>query len=69
MSLPGLGLGVPLAFIAVAWLRGDYLSPDVSATLVTFAVVVGLVLLLLAASLGPAREARRTQPAALLREE
>ena len=36
---------------------------------VTLAVVLSLALLLGAASLGPARQARRTQPAPLLREE
>jgi hypothetical protein len=33
------------------------------------AVVAGLLLLLAAAGFGPARQARRTQPAPLLRED
>jgi len=37
--------------------------------MVTLAVVAGLIALLLAASLGPARQARAMQPAPLLREE
>jgi putative ABC transport system permease protein len=69
LGVPGLVLGVPLAFIAVAWLRDDYVSRDVSAAVVTLAVMLGLIGLLLAASLGPARLARRTQPAPLLRED
>jgi len=69
LGLPGLVIGALLAFIAVAWLRDDFVSRDISPFAVTLAVVVGLVLLLAAASLGPARQARRTQPAPLLREE
>lgn len=69
LGLPGLVLATLLAFIAVAWLRDDYVSPDVSPTLVTFAVVAGLVLLIAIASLGPARQAMRMQPAPLLRED
>jgi ABC-type antimicrobial peptide transport system permease subunit len=69
LSLPGLVLGGLLAFIVVVVLRDDYLSREISPAAVTIAVVAGLVLLLLAASLGPARQARRTQPAPLLRED
>ena len=69
MSLPGLVLGGMLAFIAVAWLRSDFLGDEVSPAIVTVTVVAGLALLLLAATLGPAGEARRTQPAPLLRED
>lgn len=69
LSLPGLVLGAMLAFILVAWLRDDFISRDISPGAVTVAVVFGLTLLLLAASLGPARQARRTQPAPLLKEE
>lgn len=69
LGIPGLVLGTPLAFIVAAWLRGDYVSREVSPAIVTLAVVLGLVGLLLLASLGPARFARRTQPAPLLRED
>lgn len=69
LGVPGLALGAPLAFILVAWLRDDYVTRDVSPFLVTVAVVAGMVLLLLVASMGPARLARRTQPAPLLRED
>ena len=69
LGLPGLVLGAALAFIAVAWLRDDFVSREISPTYVTLAVVVGLVLLLAAAGLGPARQARQTQPAPLLRED
>jgi ABC-type antimicrobial peptide transport system permease subunit len=69
LSLPGLVIGAFLAFIIVAWLRDDFISRDISPGIVTLSVTVGLVLLLLAASLGPARQARRTRPAPLLREE
>jgi ABC-type antimicrobial peptide transport system permease subunit len=69
LSLPGLVIGTLGAFALVAWLRGDFVSRAISPAVVTLAVVAGLILLLLAASLGPARQARRTQPAPLLREE
>ena len=69
LGLPGLVLGSMLAFITVAWLRDDFVSRDVSAFAVTTVVAAGLVLLLAAASFGPARQAMRTQPAPLLREE
>jgi ABC-type antimicrobial peptide transport system permease subunit len=69
LGIPGLVLGTPLAFIVVAWLRGDYVSRTVSPWVVTLSVVLGLLGLLLLASLGPARFARRTQPAPLLRED
>jgi hypothetical protein len=69
LCLPGLVFGALLAFIAVVWLRGDYISPRISPGLVTLGVAAGLLSLLAAASLGPAREARRTQPAPLLRED
>lgn len=69
LSLPGLALGAVLAFIAVAWLRGDYVSARVSPGFVVLWVTVGLLLLLSVASAGPAHEARRTQPARLLRED
>jgi predicted permease len=69
MSVPGLVLGALLALAIAAWLRDDFVSRDISALAVTLAVLLGLGLLLLAASLGPARLARRTQPAPLLRED
>jgi ABC-type antimicrobial peptide transport system permease subunit len=69
LSLPGVVVGGLLAFIVSAWLRDDFVSRDISAGVVTVAVVSGLAILLLVASLGPARQARRTSPAPLLREE
>ncbi len=69
LGLPGLVLGGLLAFIVAAWLRDDYVPRDIPPALVASLVIAGLVALLLAASLGPARSAKRTQPAILLREE
>jgi ABC-type antimicrobial peptide transport system permease subunit len=69
IGLPGLVLGLPCAFILVVWLRDDYVSRAVPPFAVTVIVAMGLIALLLAASLGPARLARRTQPAPLLRED
>jgi hypothetical protein len=69
LGLPGIVLGLPLAFIAVAWLRDDYVSREISALLVSIVAALVLVGMLLAASIGPARQARRTEPAPLLRED
>ena len=69
ISLPGVALGGLLAFIVAAYLRGDYVSPEVSSGVVTLLVIAGLASIVLVASIGPAREARRTQPAPLLRED
>jgi len=69
LSLPGLVVGALCAFILVSWLRDAYVSRDISSGVVTLGVAAGLTALLLAASLGPATQARRTQPAPLLREE
>src|SRR5690606_29227507 len=69
LGLPGLVLGTLLALIAVAWLRDEYLSRDVSPLIVTGGAAVAIALLLLAANSGPARQARRTEPAPLLRED
>ena len=69
LGLPGLVLGAPLAFVAVAWLRDHFLSRQISPAAVTLGVALGLTLLLLAASLGPARVARRANPALALRDD
>jgi hypothetical protein len=69
LGLPGIVLGALGGFIVAAWLRGDFVSREVLPAMVTLAVVAGLIVLLLAASLGPARQARAMQPAPLLREE
>jgi hypothetical protein len=69
MSLPGLALGGMLGFIVAASLRDDFVSRDISPSLVTGYVVIALAALLLLATIGPALTASRTQPAPLLREE
>jgi ABC-type antimicrobial peptide transport system permease subunit len=69
LGLPGLVHGLPLAFIAVAWLRDDYVSPDISPLLVSLVAAALIAGMLVAASLGPAAQARRTEPAPLLRED
>jgi hypothetical protein len=69
LGLPGVIVGGLLAFIAVGFLRDDIVSRDVSPGAVTAGVIVGLVVLILIASFGPAREAARMQPAPLLRAD
>jgi predicted permease len=68
-GLPGLIVGVPLAFALVVWLRRDFVAADVSPMLVATMVLAAVLALLLGATSGPAREARATDPARLLREE
>jgi hypothetical protein len=69
LGLPGIAVGSFLAFIVVAFLRDDIVSRDISPGIVTMSVVAALVLLILSASVGPSRQAGRTQPAPLLRED
>jgi len=69
LGLPGLAVGAILAFTTVAWLRDGFVSREVSPGIVATWVAAGLILLLLVASLSPAHEAKRTQPAPLLRED
>jgi ABC-type antimicrobial peptide transport system permease subunit len=68
-GLPGLALASVLAFIVVAWMRGDFVSGGVSPAGIAAIVTVGVIGLLLAATFGPARQAGRTEPAPLLKEE
>lgn len=69
MGLPGLVLGGSLAFIVVAYLRDNFVAREISPGIVTACALSGLAVLLMAASVGPAREARRTRVAPLLRED
>lgn len=69
MGLPGLVLGTVLAFISVAWLRDGFVSRSVSPAGVAVLVAIGIAALVIGATLGPARQARNTEPAPLLREE
>jgi ABC-type lipoprotein release transport system permease subunit len=69
LGLPGLVVGTLVAFATVAWLRDNYIPREMSALAIAALVAAALVLLLLAASFGPARYARRTQPAPLLRDD
>jgi predicted permease len=68
LALPGLIFGAMLAFIVVAWLRDGFLAQAVSPIGVTTMVVLTIVVLVFAASVGPARQARKTAPAELLRQ-
>jgi ABC-type antimicrobial peptide transport system permease subunit len=68
-SLPGLIAAVLLAFIVVAWLRDNFTSREIPPISVAVIVAIGLTTLLLAANVGPARHAKRAQPAFLLRED
>jgi putative ABC transport system permease protein len=69
LGASGLVLGALLAFITVAWLRGDFVSLSVSPLAISALVVLAIAALLIVASLGPARQVRRTPPAPLLRQE
>jgi ABC-type antimicrobial peptide transport system permease subunit len=69
LGLPGLIFGGVLALLVVAWLRDGFLVSAVSPASVSAMSVVMIIALVLAASLGPALQARKTAPAALLRED
>jgi len=73
LGLPGLVLSLPLAFILVSWLdKQDYIRDEysvVTVSAIVLVVAVGLLNLMAIASVGPSMQARRTQPAPLLREE
>lgn len=68
-GLPGLVVGAVLGFIVVAWLREDFVSRESSPSAIALIVTAGVAALLLAATWGPARQASRTEPAPLLKEE
>lgn len=70
LGLPGLVLGTLLAFVGIAWLQDHgFIGPAVSVWVISLLVACGTAALLLLASLGPARQARRMTPANVLREE
>jgi predicted permease len=69
LAAPGFMLGLPLGFLLVLRLRSSLAPSNVSPYAIELAVAVGIVALVLAASLRPARLARRTQADLLLREE
>jgi hypothetical protein len=50
-------------------MHDDFVSDAVSSGVVTALTAVGVAVLVLLATLGPAREARRTESAPLLKEE
>ena len=69
LGLPGLLFGSLFAWIAVAWLRDDFVTASVPAFGVAAVVALTLLALVIAASLGPSRLVRNTAPAPLLRED
>jgi ABC-type antimicrobial peptide transport system permease subunit len=69
LGLPGLVFGSVLALLAVAWLHGGFLTAAVSPVGVSALVALLIFALVLAASFGPAQQARKTAPATLLRED
>ena len=69
LALPGLILGSVLAVIAVALLRDGFLARAVSPLGVSAMAAFMVLALVLAASFGPALQARKTAPAMLLRQD
>jgi hypothetical protein len=69
LGAPGIALGGLLAFIAVAWLRGGFVSNTVNPIAVTAAVITVLAALLLGASVGPMHRARHTELGSLLKQD
>ena len=69
LALPGLVVGTLLGYIAAVWLQRNYLSSELSASLATAWLVIGLVLVLLISTVGPARQAMLPQVTDHLRED
>lgn len=68
-GLPGLVFGSLFGLILVAWLSEDLISRSVSAPAIAAITALGLAVLMLIASLQPARRAGRLTPGALLRQD
>jgi hypothetical protein len=68
-SLPGLILGVLLAYISVAVLRNSLLTEEVAPLGVVALVTIAIVAIVLFATFGPARQAGATVPAPLLKAD
>ena len=58
-----------LAVVTVSLLRDDFFTPSISPLLVTGTTALAMIVLLVTALISPVRQARRTQPAPLLRED
>lgn len=69
LGLPGLAVGGLLGLIGTTWLVDHYLTESVSPTLVALSVALGLLAILLLASLQPALAAARLKPGRVLKEE
>ena len=69
LAVPGLILGALLAFISVAWLRDGFVTGAVPPVTVVGLAMLVTAAIMLAATLGPARQARSIAPAVLLRED
>lgn len=68
LAIPGTLLALPLAVVMVAWLRDFYIPRSISPYAVALVAASSLLVVAVAASIGPARVAQRTHPAQLLRE-
>jgi putative ABC transport system permease protein len=68
-GMPGLVFGSLFGLILVAWLSEDLISRSVSAPAIAAIIALGLAVLMLIASLQPARRAGRLTPGALLRQD
>jgi putative ABC transport system permease protein len=69
LGVPGLVLAGLLSVIAIAWLRDGFVSAAISPIRVVVLSAVSLAVLVIFTTLNPARRARHTEPAPLLREE
>jgi putative ABC transport system permease protein len=69
LGLPGLVFAAPLSYIALAWLKQDFLPESVPSLALVVAVTIALAGLLVLATAGPARRAANLAPAEQLRED
>lgn len=68
MSFPGLVVGTLGTFIVTTWLRDELLSSTVSPLIVSITVAIVMAILVLIATITPARSAKHTDPSQLLRD-
>ena len=69
LGLPGLAIGVLLAFIVTVQLRDSFIDPAVSPLGVSLLTGLVLLALVIASSAGPARQISRVHVSRLLRED
>jgi putative ABC transport system permease protein len=69
LAVPGLLVGLPMAYICLEWLRGELISDAVPTLSITVLVTSAVAILLISATLGPAQEAAISPLSSTLKDE